>query len=70
MARPTRRSWDKQKKLARYLVQTEAVVYRFEWQDEGHPIRLYTDSDWAACRRTRKSTSGGVIIIVRYCIKS
>ena len=51
-------------------MQRLAVVYRFEWQDEGHAITLYTDSDWAGCRRTRKSTSGGVIMIGRHCIKS
>jgi hypothetical protein len=58
------------KKLARYLVQRRAVVYRYEWQEEGHPIRLYTDSDWAGCRRTRKSTSGGVLMIGSHCVKS
>ena len=70
MSAPTRRSWDKMKKLARYLVHRRAVVYRYEWQEEGSPIRLYTDSDWAGCRRTRKSTSGGVIMIGTHCIKS
>ena len=70
MSGPTRRFWGKSKKLARYLVQRHALVYRFEWQEDGHAITLYTDSDWAGCRRARKSTSGGVIMIGRHCIKS
>jgi hypothetical protein len=70
MSSPTLRSWHKLKRLARYLVHRRAAVYRFEWQEEGYPMTLYTDSDWAGCRRTRKSTSGGVIMIGRHCIKS
>ena len=31
---------------------------------------LYTDSDWGGCRRTRKSTTGGVIMRGPHCIKS
>ena len=51
------------KKLARYLVGIRAVVFRFEWQDK----RTYTDSDWAGYRKTRKSTSGGTIMIGSHC---
>ena len=70
MSCPTEQSWNKVKKLARYLVGRRALVFRYEWQHEGHPIRLYTDSDWAGCRRTRKSTSGGIIMMGGHCIKS
>jgi hypothetical protein len=69
MSSPTLRSWNKLKRLARYLVHRRVAVYRFEWQEEGYPMTLYTDSDWAGCRRTRKSTSGGSIMIGRHCIK-
>ena len=57
-------------KPAMYLVRRHAVVYRFEWQEDKCAMMLYTDSDWAGCRRTRKSTSGGVILIGSHCIKS
>ena len=33
-------------------------------------VHVYTDSDWAGCRRTRKSTSGGMIMIGEHVIKS
>ena len=31
---------------------------------------VYTDSDWAGCRRTRKSTTGGVTMRGPHCIRS
>ena len=33
-------------------------------------MNVYTDSDWAGCRATRKSTSGGVVMIGGGIIKS
>ena len=33
-------------------------------------MELYTDSDWAGCRKTRKSTSGGVLKVGRHVVKS
>ena len=62
MSKPTLRSWKKMKRLARYLVQRQAVMYRFAWQDDDQSVVLYKDSDWAGCRRTRKATSGGIIM--------
>ena len=40
------------------------MVQRIPFAD--HPptiIRAYVDSDWAGCRKTRKSTSGGVLYV-------
>ena len=34
----------------------------FEWQETPIDIEGYTDADWAGCRYSRKSTSGGVIL--------
>jgi hypothetical protein len=38
-------------------------------QDEQTEIVIRTDADWAGCRRSRKSTSGGNICIGGHCIK-
>jgi hypothetical protein len=70
MARPTTRSWRRLKTLARFVLEREAVVWKYEWQDDGAEIVLYTDSDWAGCRRTRRSTSGGLILVGNHCIKT
>eukprot|EP00973_Karenia_brevis_P029112 4016177-Karenia_brevis.AAC.1 len=59
MANPTRSSWMHLKKVARYLLGVERVVWRLEWQDEAKYCRLYTDSDWGGNVRERRSTSGG-----------
>ena len=63
-------SWKRLKRLARYLVTWKAVVFRYEWQDDGSLMTLFTDSDWASCRRTPKSTSGGVVLIGTHCVKT
>ena len=33
-------------------------------------IRTFTDTDWAGCIRTRKSTQGGMTMVGQHCIKS
>jgi hypothetical protein len=70
MARPTVESWQKLKVVARFLLGRSAVVWRFRWQDEVPELKLFTDSDWAGCRRTRRSTSGGVIMLGEHCVKT
>ena len=39
-------------------------------QDDTDTLDVYTDSDWAGCRRSRKSTSGGAIMRGGHCIKA
>ena len=70
MSAPSVESWTRRERLARYLVTRTGVVFRYEWQDENRPLTLFTDSDWAGCRKTRKSTSGGAIMIGAHCVKA
>jgi hypothetical protein len=70
MARPTAESWRKLKALARFVLGRRSVVWQFEWQNEVPELRLFTDSDWAGCRRTRRSTSGGLVMIGAHCVKT
>ena len=50
------------KRILRYLQRTATATYLFEWQDAPAHLDGYTDSDWAGCKRTRRSTSGGVVL--------
>jgi hypothetical protein len=64
MARPSQGTWRKLKILARFILEREAVLWTFEWQEEVYLVlRVYSDSDWAGCRRARRSTSGGTIML-------
>jgi hypothetical protein len=60
MSAPKVTSQAKLKRLARYLVEFPRLVWEFhEWQVQPENLITYSDSDWAGCVRTRRSTSGG-----------
>ena len=69
MAKPTRAAWEALRRLCRYLVGLPRMVFHFRWQ-EVDQVDVYTDTDWAGCPRTRKSTSGGCVILGSHPIKS
>ena len=68
MSKPGGVSWRALKRLARYLNGKPRLVYNYPLQ-KAHKIDVYTDTDWAGCARTRKSTSGGCILLGCHTIK-
>ena len=42
----------------------------FDWRLLGSTVTAYTDSDWAGCSKTARSTSGGIITIGSHVIKT
>ena len=60
MARPTNGDWKKLKRLGRYLKGRPRAVTEFKYQQNEGRLVVWTDTDFAGCRKTRKSTSGGV----------
>lgn len=62
MSKPTESSWQALKRLCRYLVGLPRMIFHYRWQQVDH-IDVYTDTDWAGCPRTRKSTSGGCVLL-------
>ena len=50
------------KRLGRYVKGRPRLVYHYPWQVVGH-LDAYSDTDWAGCLRTRKSTSGGCVLL-------
>ena len=69
MAAPTNKNEEALKRLARYLLGCPRLVVHFQWQTPMKALLVMTDSDWAGCTRTRKSTSGGVVMRGRHLIK-
>ena len=69
MSAPTELSLNALKRLGRYLLGARRLVYRYEWQ-AADQIECYSDTDWSGCGRTRRSTSGGCVMIGKHCIKT
>ena len=62
MANPTAEDFEKIKRISRYLNGGRRRVFQvFPWGSSPTTIYAFSDSDWAGCKRSRKSTSGGVI---------
>ena len=58
MAAPLHKHWNLLKRLGRYLSTRQRMVMHYPWQgNEG--MKAYSDSDWAGCKRTARSTSWG-----------
>ena len=72
MSCPVASSWHRLKRLARYLLEYPSAEWRFPMETEFKVdmIHAYSDSDWAGCRTTRKSTSGGMLVVDGVCLRS
>ena len=70
MSGPTIANWEALKRLGRYLVKHTRVVARFNYQGPVSTLIVWTDTDYAGCSKTRKSTSGGVCMHGTHIIKS
>ena len=70
MARPRVGDWQLLKRIARYLVGAPSYEQRFRLQNRPSRLDIFTDSDWAGCKTTCRSTSGGVALWGNHCIKT
>ena len=62
MSNPSVYDRRKIKRLARYLKGNPRLIYLYNWQEATNDLNGYSDSDWAGCRRTAKSTSGRCVV--------
>ena len=69
MSAPTETSVAAMKRLGRYLLGHKRLVWTYPYQ-RAEGIDVYSDTDWSGCPRTRKSTSGGCIMIGSHCIRT
>ena len=66
---PTRDSYAKLKRVVRYLLHLPRLVYVYDWQELPTNIDMYTDTDFAGCKSTRRSTSGGIALVGGHCVR-
>ena len=69
MAKPTEAGVGSLKRLGRYLEGHRRLIMEFPFQ-EADTVDVYSDTDWSGCIRTRKSTSGGCLMIGKHLVKS
>ena len=70
MSRPTQGDWRNLIRMGKYLKGRKEMAVKYWYQGKNDVLTTWTDSDHAGCRRTRKSTSGGVILLGKHVIKS
>ena len=61
MAKPSEADLFKLKRAVWYLRDHRRGVQLFKWQKRPTQLVCETDSDWAGCTKTRRSTSGGIL---------
>ena len=69
MAGPMESSLNVLKRLGRFIAGHRRLAYWYPWQTVAR-IDTYSDTDWAGCPRTRKSTSGGCVVLGSHLVKS
>ena len=70
MSAPRRSDWEPMKRLGRYLLTSPRATLFFEWQRMPTEILAFSDTDWAVCKISRRSTSGGMIFHGKHMIRS
>ena len=70
MSKPRAGDMRKLKRLARYLIGKERMITRIKRQGHSDRIDAWVDTDYAGCKETRKSTSGGMISVGMHTIKA
>jgi hypothetical protein len=69
MVKPDEKDEEKVRRLARYLRGKPRTTIWYKYQEDPGHVQIYSDSDWAGCKLTRRSTSGGCIMYGSHYIK-
>ena len=70
MSTPTCGDWTLMKRVGRYLIGAPRAIQHFPWQQLQASIDTFVDSDWAGCKSSCRSTSGGVTKIGWHTIRA
>jgi hypothetical protein len=66
---PNQQSFKKLKRLCRYLAGLPRLQYEYLWQEMPLEVTVFVDTDFAGCKETRRSTSGGAAMLGNCLIK-
>ncbi len=69
MSGPKETNFRARKMLGRYMKGSPRYLSNFHYQRRINKLAVYVDTDHVGCLRTRRSTSGGVILLGQHCIK-
>ena len=70
MSDPDEDDMGRLKRVVRYLKDAPRFVNRCNYQEKPEGVGAWADTDFAGCERTRKSTSGGMIMHGTHAIKT
>jgi hypothetical protein len=56
------------RRIAQYLANSPRLVYEYAWQED-QDLQVFTDTDFAGCRVSRRSTSGGCALRGSHLVK-
>ena len=70
MSNSTQQCVAKLKRLTRYLKRERQWGQIFKYEKTGEEVTMFTDSDWAGCKETRKSSSAGVVMSGTHALKA
>ena len=56
-------------RLGKYLIDKLRYVTHYAYQERDESVNIWSDTDYAGCHETRKSTSGGVILSGKYLVR-
>ena len=70
MSAPTQRSWNRLKRVGRFLKHRPRLVWKFNWQAETEVVDVHVDANWCGRTLTRQSTSGGTLARGKHLIKA
>ena len=68
-AAPTNQSAEALRKVGRYLYHHPRLVYDYKYEEETTTLDCFVDTDFAGCLKTRRSTSGGVLMMGSHQLK-
>ena len=57
------------KRLVRYLNHSPRLIWKYNWSTETSDASVFVDTDFAGCYKTRRSTSGGMIMLGEHALR-